>query len=80
MFEPINRKVGQFFESGLNQKLIDEYSRMPHVEVNRGPVKLTFQDLKAGFLICLTFLASAFISFLLECLSVVWRFIVAHMR
>lgn len=66
MFEPMNRKVGQFSESGLAQKLVDDSRSIDKHIDDKGPKVLTLEHLGACFYVWLACVAVAVVAFVAE--------------
>lgn len=66
MFEPINRKVVQFVESGLAQYLVDRYRVKEKPVGDSGPKVLTLEHLNAGYYIFLACISLAVFTLIVE--------------
>lgn len=66
MFEPINKKVSQFVESGLSQRIMKNYRATNWNDDETGPQVLTLDHLGAGFGLWLVCICSTILVFLCE--------------
>lgn len=66
MYQPMNRKVVQFFESGIASHEVSKYRYIKKFEDDSGPKVLTLEHLDAGFYIWLVCIAAATLVFILE--------------
>jgi hypothetical protein len=72
IFKPVDRIVGQLYESGIAQRVVDQESALTYEEISDEPVVLTMRHLGIWFFAGIFMLVVALVAFISELVVARW--------
>jgi hypothetical protein len=73
MFKPVDRIVGQLYESGIAQRIVEQESALIYKGISEKPVALSMHHLENWFYICIFMLVVALVVFIGELVVARWH-------